>query len=86
MAPDAFDELSAEDKASFIEAAKIGGLASRTFAAEAEAAGVTALRDSGLTVQTQIDRSRFASAMAAVMPELEQRYGHALIERIGKAG
>lgn len=84
MSPDAFEELSADDKASFIASAKLGGQASRKFAADAEVAGVKALQQGGMTVQTGIDRARFASAMAAANPEFEKRFGRELIERIKK--
>jgi len=86
MSPDAFDELSANDKTSFAEAAKLGAQASRAFAAEADVAGVAALRQAGMVVQGSIDRSRFASAMAAANAEFEKRFGRELIERIKKTG
>jgi TRAP-type transport system periplasmic protein len=85
MSPDVFDELSTEDKAVFTDAAKFGKQAARKFAAESEAAGVAALRQAGMTVQGEIDRQRFASAMQAVMPEFEQRFGRELIEGIRKS-
>src|SRR5215470_17724812 len=43
MSPDAFEELSAADKASFVAAAKLAGQASRKFAADAEVKGVATL-------------------------------------------
>jgi tripartite ATP-independent transporter DctP family solute receptor len=82
MTPDAFDELSADDKQSFKDAAKAGGIASRAFAAQAESEGVVALRQAGMTVQAEIDRAGFASAMAGIMPEFEQKFGAELIQRI----
>jgi tripartite ATP-independent transporter DctP family solute receptor len=82
MAPDAFEELSAEDKASFIEAAKLGGTASRVFAARAETEGVAALRQAGMTVQTSIDRTSFATAMAGANPEFEKMFGLDIIHQI----
>ncbi len=39
-----------------------------------------------MTVQDQIDRPRFIAAMAAVMPEFENRFGRDLIDQIRKAG
>jgi TRAP-type C4-dicarboxylate transport system substrate-binding protein len=84
ISPDTFDELSTEDKASFIEAAKLGGQASRVFAAQAEADGVAALRQAGMTVQASIDRAAFAAAMAGANPEFEKRFGRELIEQIRK--
>ena len=84
MSPDAFDELSAEDKASFVEAAKIGGKASRNFAAQAETDGVAALQQAGMTVQRQIDRAAFVTAMAGANPEFEKRFSREVIEQIRK--
>jgi TRAP-type C4-dicarboxylate transport system substrate-binding protein len=86
MSPDGFDDLSAEDKKSFVEAAKLGGEASRKFAAAAETEGVTALRQAGMTVQIDIDRARFASAMAPAMAGFETRFGRDRIEQIKQTG
>jgi len=82
MSPDAFEDLSADDKASFIEAAKLAGEASRRFAAEAEAKGVAELMQSGLQVVTDIDRDLFVTALASAKPEFDKRYGAELIESI----
>jgi tripartite ATP-independent transporter DctP family solute receptor len=82
MSPDVFDELSAEDKSSFLAAAKLGGAASRRFAADAETAGVAALQQSGMTVQRDIDRTRFATAMAGADVAFETQFGRDLIDRI----
>jgi tripartite ATP-independent transporter DctP family solute receptor len=82
MAPDAYDDLSAEDKANFVAAARIGGKASRAFAAKAEADGIGGLKQAGMTVQDGIDRASFAAAMASANPEFEKRFGHDLIEQI----
>jgi TRAP-type C4-dicarboxylate transport system substrate-binding protein len=86
MSPDGFDDLSAEDKKSFVEAAKLGGEASRKFAAAAETEGVTALRQAGMAVQIDIDRARFASAMAPAMAGFETRFGRDRIEQIKQTG
>jgi tripartite ATP-independent transporter DctP family solute receptor len=85
MPLDAFDELAAEDRTNMVEAARIGGLASRKFAAEAEAAGVAALHEAGMVVQADIDRSRFARAMAPANAEFEKRFGRDVIGRIRHA-
>lgn len=85
MSPDAYDELSAEDKLSFVAAAKLGGAASRRFAAEGEAAGITALQQGGMTVQREIDRARFAAAMAGANAGFEKLFGRELIEQIKQA-
>jgi tripartite ATP-independent transporter DctP family solute receptor len=82
MSPDGFDDLSAEDKISFKEAAILGGKASRVFAAEAERNGIAALRQAGMTIQTNIDRASFAAAVSSANPEFEKRFGHDLIQQI----
>jgi tripartite ATP-independent transporter DctP family solute receptor len=82
ISPDTFDEMSAEDKASFAEAARLGGRASRTFAADAESSGVAALKQAGMQVLADIDRTRFAAAMAGANPEFEKRFGKTLIEQV----
>nr|WP_294512280.1 DctP family TRAP transporter solute-binding subunit [uncultured Rhodopila sp.] len=86
MAPDAFDELSAEDKGHFAAAAKAGAAASRRFAAEAAVAGIAALQKGGMTVQRDIDRAKFAAAMAPANAGFEKQFGKALIEQIKQAG
>src|SRR5580658_5165049 len=60
MSIDDFDALSAEDKQSFVEAAKLAGDASRKFAAAAEVKGVSALEQAGMQVVKDVDRSKFA--------------------------
>jgi tripartite ATP-independent transporter DctP family solute receptor len=86
MAPDAFDDLSAADKANFVAAAKVGAAASRRFAADAAVAGVAALQKAGMAVQPEIDRGRFAAAMAAAYPRFETLFGREAIEQIKQAG
>ncbi len=84
MTPDAFDELSAEDRAAFIAAAKLGGTASRVFAAQAETDGVAVLRQAGMTVRTSIDRASFVAAMAGANAQFEKSFGPEIIEQIRK--
>jgi len=86
MSPDAYDELSAEDKAIFAEAAKIGAQASRDFAAQADKSGMTALQQSGMQVLAQVDRSRFVAAVASAMPEFEKRFGKETIASFSSVG
>ena len=82
MSPDAHDELSAADKATFADAAKHAAAASRQFAAAAEQSGVAALKQAGMQVLTDIDRARFAAIMASVEPEYVRHFGKEQIERI----
>ena len=82
MAVDSFGDLSADDKNSFIEAAKLAGEASRRFAATAQKDGVAQLAKSGMQVVAEIDRAAFASAMASANAIFAQRFGGNVIEQI----
>ena len=82
ISKDLYEEMSAADRAAFVEAAKLGGEASRKFAAQAEAQGVAALQSQGMQVVTSIDKGKFAAAMAPTMPAFEQKYGAATLTRI----
>jgi len=82
MSIDDFDELSADDQRSFIEAAKLAGDASRRFAAAAEAKGVTELAQAGMQVIKDVDRSKFAAEMASATPDFDRRFGSGLISKI----
>jgi TRAP-type transport system periplasmic protein len=82
MSTDDFDELSADDKRSFIEAAKLAGDASRQFAAAAEAKGVSELAQTGMQVIKDIDRSKFAAQMASANLDFDRRFGSELISKI----
>jgi tripartite ATP-independent transporter DctP family solute receptor len=82
MSIDDFDELPAADKRSFIEAARLAGDASRKFAAAAEAKGVTELAQAGMQVIKDVDRIRFAAAMASANSAFDRRFGSELIKKI----
>jgi tripartite ATP-independent transporter DctP family solute receptor len=82
MSVDDFEDLSSEDRQSFIEAAKLAGRASRQFAADAEVKGVVALSQQGMQVIKDVDRGKFATAMGSANPVFDQRFGAALIGRI----
>ena len=85
MSKDLYDELSPADRQAFSEAARLGGLASRKFAAEAEANGIAFLQQQGMQVVTDIDKAKFADAMASVMPVYEKKFGRDLIDAIRQA-
>lgn len=82
MSVDDFDALSADDKAAFIAAAKLGGTASRQFAATAEKNGVAQLAQSGMQVVADVDRTKFAAAMAPANAVFAKQFGGDLIEQI----
>lgn len=79
---DDFDALSADDKKSFVEAARLAGEASRQFAAAAEAKGVSELAQEGMQVVKDVDRSKFAAAMASANADFDRRFGSELIGKI----
>jgi TRAP-type transport system periplasmic protein len=82
MSVDTFGDLSAGDKNSFIEAAKLAGDASRRFAAAAQQDGVAQLAKSGMQVVAEIDRAKFAAAMASANAIFAQRFGSNIIQEI----
>lgn len=79
---DDFDELSAADKQSFVESAKLAGEASRKFAADAQKNGVAELEKSGMKVVADVNRADFATAMASANPVFAKQFGGELIEKI----
>lgn len=85
MSKDLNADLSPADRQAFAEAARLGGLASRKFAAEAEANGVALLQKEGMQVVTSIDKAKFADAMAPVMPAFEKRFGRDVIDAVRNA-
>jgi len=82
MSKDLYADMSEADRAAFTEAARLGGEASRKYAAKAEAEGVAFLEKQGMTVTRTIDKAKFAAAMASAMPGFEQKYGAAAIAQI----
>jgi TRAP-type transport system periplasmic protein len=85
MSKDLNDDLSTADRQAFAEAARLGGLASRQFAAEAEANGVAMLQTVGMQVTAGIDKTKFADAMAPVMPAFEKKFGRDVIDAVRNA-
>jgi len=79
ISQDLFGEMSAADRAAFTEAARLGGLASREYAAQAEKTGIAFLEQNGMTVVASIDKTAFVAAMAPVMPVFESKFGAATI-------
>jgi tripartite ATP-independent transporter DctP family solute receptor len=82
MSKDLYEELSPADRQAFTEAARLGGLASRKFAAEAEANGIAFLQQQGMEVVTDIDKAKFVDTMAPAMPDFEKKFGREMIEAI----
>jgi TRAP-type C4-dicarboxylate transport system substrate-binding protein len=82
MSVDAFEDLDEGDKEAIMAAAKVGGQASRAYAAEAQSKGVAALSQAGMQVVTDIDSVKFAAAMSGAAPEFEKKFGADLISKI----
>lgn len=82
MSKDLYAELSPADRQAFTEAAKLGGLASRKFEAEAEANGIAFLRQQGMQIVANIDKAKFIDAMASAMPAFEQKFGRDVVDAI----
>jgi tripartite ATP-independent transporter DctP family solute receptor len=82
LSQDMFGDLSDADKASFVEAAKLAGQASRKFAGEAQAKGVADLAAKGMQVTETINRDSFVSAMASALPTYDAKFGAELIKQI----
>jgi tripartite ATP-independent transporter DctP family solute receptor len=82
MSVDDFNDLSAADKEHFIESAKLAGEASRQFATAAEKNGVAELAQSGMKVVADLDRAKFATAMASANPVFAQQFGGDLIQQV----
>jgi TRAP-type transport system periplasmic protein len=82
MSTDDFDGLSDEDKGSFREAARLAGEASRQYVAAADAKGVPQLAQEGMQVVQDVDRGKFAAAMAPANVEYDRRFGGDLISKI----
>jgi TRAP-type transport system periplasmic protein len=82
MSKDAYEDLSEAERTAFAEAAVVGGMASRKFAADAEKSGVEVLRKAGMEVVTEVDRAAFVAALKPANQKFAEKYGAALIERI----
>ncbi|HWD57062.1 MAG TPA: DctP family TRAP transporter solute-binding subunit [Stellaceae bacterium] len=82
MSKDVWDDMSPADRQAFVDSARLGGQASRKFAAEAEANGVALLQKEGMQIVTDIDKAKFADAMAPAMPAFEQKFGRDTVDAI----
>jgi tripartite ATP-independent transporter DctP family solute receptor len=85
MSPQAHDALSEDDREAFTEAAKLAGLASRRYAAEAEAKGAEILSQAGMQVIREIDRTQFLAAMAPARQKFETLFSPGLVDWVQSA-
>jgi tripartite ATP-independent transporter DctP family solute receptor len=79
ISKDLYADMSAADRAAFVEAARLGGLASRDYATLAEKTGVSFLEQNGMTIVNSIDKAAFVHAMAPAMPVFESKFGASTI-------
>lgn len=77
-----FNGLSAADKKALQDAAKFGAKAMRKRVNEVESSGVAELKAMGVNVVTDVDKSKFQSALAPAYAEYAKRFGEANIQRI----
>jgi TRAP-type transport system periplasmic protein len=74
--------LSAADKKALQDAAKFGAQAMRKRVNEVETSGVAELKAMGVNVVTDVDKSKFQTALAPAYAEYAKRFGEANIQRI----
>ncbi len=77
-----FDKLSAADKQIFIDSAKEGVKVNRARVDKDDATGVAALRQKGMNVVENVDKSKFIATMSPVLADFEKRFGKAALDRI----
>ena len=77
-----WDGLSEEQQGWFVEAGKAAAAATRATVSANEEEGVKLLRDNGMEVVTDIDKTQFAAAVQPAYDEYAEQYGADLIEQI----
>jgi TRAP-type transport system periplasmic protein len=82
MSKEAYEDLTAEEKTAFAEAARTGGITSRKYAQDAEKKGVESLRAAGMEVTTTIDRDAFQAALKPAYAKFTAQFGAEQVERI----
>lgn len=82
MSKSAWDGLNKEQQGWFREAAKTSAKATRDAVSKIEKDGVAFLRGKGMTVVTDVDKSKFQAAVSPAYDLYAKEYGAELIERI----
>jgi len=82
MNKDAWEKLSAGDKAIFMDAAKEAVKVNRARVAEDDAKGVAELRSQGMQIIENPDKAKFIAALAPANAEFEKQFGKATIDKI----
>jgi len=74
--------LSDADKKAFLEAAKVAVEANRARVDKDDANGVAKLRELGMQVVDNVDKSKFQATLAPVMAQFEKEFGKANLDKI----
>ena len=82
MSQSAWNALSEDERAGFVEAAKLGGQVSREVAGKAEREGVEALKKSGMSVVATIDRAAFERSLETATAGFSKTFGAETIRQI----
>jgi TRAP-type transport system periplasmic protein len=82
IAKPVFDALSVQDAQALRAAATQGAKVAREINDKAESSAINDLRDRGMTVVTDIDRTAFNAAIASASSDFEQRFGKDQINAI----
>jgi tripartite ATP-independent transporter DctP family solute receptor len=77
-----FDKLSEADRQIFLEAAKEGAKAARARVDADEARAVADLRNKGMQIVDQVDKSKFQAALAPANADFEKQFGKANLDKI----
>ncbi|SAI38697.1 TRAP family transport system%2C substrate-binding transport protein [Bordetella trematum] len=81
MSANAYNDLSADDKAKFDQAGKASAQAMRDYVDNIEKTGVEQLKKEGMQV-TEVDRKAFAEAVQPAYPEYYKKFNKKLIDAI----
>ena len=80
--PVLWDSLSEEEKGWFTQAAKAGAEATRAEVSRLETEGVKELKDKGMTVVEDIDKSQFQKAVEPSYSVYTDQYGSEMLDKI----
>lgn len=82
LSRDVWDGLTPAEKHAFVDAARVGGLASRQAASQAERDGVDALRAGGMEIVPSVDVASFLAALEPTWSQFAHRFGEDKIDSI----
>jgi TRAP-type transport system periplasmic protein len=82
VSPDLLEDLDPAQRAALVEAAKIGGRASRETASKGERDGIGTLAQAGMTIVEDVDRAALAEAARPALDAVAKRLGADRVARI----